>query len=372
MTIPRSSKSGKSILAMATERDSFASSESLSGSEALSSGAPASLALGGYGVLWITRPTVLDRIATWGAGRRARSQATDVDRRLAIGAATALAETVQRARTGSQIPWERTFRVDIGELGQRMGVSLAEVTTGLDWLVRTGTAVAQGGEGQLLIPEKLWTPAPALATIVWPEVRDHLRDQGGRLAPALAVLRALADRPEAIRAAADEGSSTDHWARSGAWGKTSVAQLVNATLFGRSAVLDALGRLEATGLITRRRWPGSHGGDEVQLMPLAFGLSGPTGVQPRVGSAGESTVAPAAPVSQERRVHEPPMPVSTAAAGAVPKGKEPVKQGAQQLVQMTVAGITLCVPLGTTITVGVDDAGHRLIHVGNDIVIGPL
>lgn len=397
---------------MATERgavtssggSSIASEALVAGYEAMSSPASAASttassphALGGYGVLWVSRPAILDRIATWGSGRRARSQATDVDRRLAVGAATALAELVQGSLTGSPVPWERMFAVDVADLADRMGVWPPEAGEGLDWLVRIGAAVpepttrssASGKAGQFRIPEELWAPALALSVIAWPDVRRQLRDQGGRLAPALAVLRALADRPEAMRAAAAvagavAGREDDARADSGgnssrgndqAWGKTSVAHLVNATLFGRSAVLDALGRLEATGIIARRRFPGSHEGDEVQLRPKAFGR--PNAIDE---SAEPSARSPAAGVS-----------ASSSTAVAVPRstsvGAEAIRQPAQQAsqastepgrdvgvasVEMTIAGIVLCVPLGTRVTMGVDDAGHRVVHVGDDIVIGSL
>lgn len=354
---------------MATERDAIAGAvahaESPTGSPTASATTHDTVALGGYRVLWVTRSAVLDRIANWGAGRRARTQATDVDRRLAIGAATALAEMIQSALTGSNIPWERTLGVEGAELAQRMGASLAEGATGLDWLVRTGATIAQGGGSQFLIPEDLWTPAPALAAIAWPHVRQQLSDRGGRLAPALAVLRALAERPEAIRAARETNDAHNKGSRDAdtgeAWGKTSVAHLVNATLFGRSAVLDVLGRLDATGVIARRRFPGSHEGDEVQLMPGAFGRS--------------------SPISAATQPSAPPQPSIALGAQKIPQavqqsapqvGAQSVHESAQQSVQMTIAGITVCVPLGTTVTITTDEAGSRVIHVGDDIVIGPL
>lgn len=364
---------------MATERDGIVRAGSPTGYPTALGTTHDTVALGGYRVLWVTRPAVLERIANWGAGRRARSQATDVDRRLAIGAATALAETIQGALTGLHIPWERTLGVDTAELAQRMGASLAEGATGLDWLVRTGAMVAQGGGGaQFLIPEDLWTPAPALAAIAWPDVRQQLSDRGGRLAPALAVLRALAERPEAIRAAvyaareaedkaSDDGS--DEASSAARWGKTSVAHLVNSTLFGRSAVLDALGRLEATGMIARRRFPGSHEGDEVQLLPTAFGqtnsVSSPVMELPAASSSGASSITSAAPAPIHHGVQKIQQPAPQSA-------RQVRAQSAQDLVQMTIAGITLRVPLGTTVTITTDEAGSRVIHVGDDIVIGPL
>ncbi len=355
---------------MATERNGIARAGSPTGSLTIPGTTHATVAFGGYRVLWVTRSAVLDRIANWGAGRRARSQATDVDRRLAIGAATALAETVQSTSTGSHVPWEQAVGIDGAQLAQRMGASLAEGATGLDWLVQTGAMVAQGGGGaQFLIPDDLWTPAPALAAIAWPEVRDQLRSHGGRLAPALAVLRALAERPEAIRAACETNDdASDEADIAEAWGKTSVAHLVNATLFGRSAVLDALGRLEATGVIARRRFPGSHDGDEVQLLPMAFGRANSVSQvtePPAASSSSASPITSAAPAPIHhgvQKIQQPP-PQSARQVGA---------QSAQELVQITIAGITLGVPLGTTVTIGTDEAGRRVIHVGNDIVIGPL
>ena len=269
---------------MAAERSSTPTSTSLIAEPATpsvsSDASPA--AFGGYGALWIARPFVLERIATWGAGRRARNQATDVDRRLTVGAATAIAETVQGTAFGSPLPWERAFGGSVDELAERMGSSLSEATTGLDWAIRTGIVMRSGG-GQFLVPEDLWAPAQGLTSIAWSLVREQLRNQArrhgtgsrsGRLAPALAVLRALAERPEALRAAAVASVVTPHEISrdaigGDAWGKTSVAHLINATLFGRSAVLDALGRLEAAAVIARRRFPGSHDGDEVQLLPAA-------------------------------------------------------------------------------------------------------
>lgn len=374
-------KAGRSIVAMAAERDPVAGREGSSGPAFNAVSRPH--ALGGHRVLWITRPAVLDRIAAWGAARRARSQATDTDRRLAVGAATAIAEMIQAAQTGSLVPWERTLGMDLTNLGERMGVSLAEATSGLDWLVRTGAAIpestprssVQGRAGQFRILEELWTPAPALSAIAWPEVRQQLRARGSRLAPALAVLRAMADRPEAMRAAAgvsaaagggmadaaESGTNAD-----GAWGKTSVAHLVNATLFGRSAVLDALGQLEATGVIARRRFPGSHEGDEVRLTPWAFGQQRP----PAIDATAEAkrtihSICPSTSFSSVAGV----LPVVASRSEGFP---EPAQGSVQQMVSMTVAGISMRIPAGTTVTIDVDEAGRRIIHVGSDIVIGPL
>ena len=401
MSANRGRRSELSIVAMAGERSSspiltprVAGPAPASVSPGASSG-PSSAALGGYGTLWIARPLMLERIATWGAGRRARSQATDVDRRLAVGAATALAEMVQATAFGSPLPWERAFDGGVEDLAERMGSSLGEATTGLDWIIRTGTAVRSGGD-QFLIPEELWAPAPGLASIAWSHVREQLRnqahlparlrgtgDRGGRLAPALAVLRALAERPEALRAAAGasaHASAVTSHETSGegiggdAWGKTSVAHLINATLFGRSAVLDALGRLEAAAMIARRRFPGSHEGDDVQLLPAAFGRSNP---------AAEVTSAAITATDRPTQPHAPAASTlasfsasASATPAATPHGTTRVQlsaqDSAQQLVPITVAGVTMRVPPGTTVTIHTDAAGRRVIHVGDDIVIGPL
>lgn len=335
------------------------------------------VALGGYRVLWVTRPAVLDRIAAWGAGRRARSQAGDVDRRLAVGAATAMAEIVQSASTGSPVPWERTLAADNAELARRMGVSLADASTGFEWLVRTGAIVGQGGGAQFLIPEDRWAPAPALATIAWPEVREHLSVQGGRLAPALAVLRALAERPEAIHASAiatvsagdAAGEGGDQGGIGEAWGKTSVAHLVNATLFGRSAILDALARLEHAGVIGRRRFPGSHEGDEVQLLPSAFGRTNPGAA---VAKATTHAAATSPQLAVPTSTSSIAAPVASQSVDAVQNTEQQAQEAARQLVPITIAGITVHVPAGTAVAIDVDAMGRRTIRVGTDIVIGPV
>lgn len=374
---------------MVGERSSAPASTSVvtdPAARSVSSGASAA-AFGGYGALWITRPLVLERIATWGAGRRVRNQATDVDRRLAVGAATAMAETVQGTAFGSRLPWERAIGGSVDEIAERMGSSLSEATTGLDWIIRTGIAVRSGG-GRFSVPEDLWAPAPGLTSIAWSHIREQLRNQArrhgtcshsGRLAPALAVLRALAERPDALRAAAVAeavASAVAPHERSGdaiggdAWGKISVAHLINATLFGRSAVLDALGRLETAAVIARRRSPGSHEGDEVQLLPAAFGSDNPTNAaSPATDMLTRPHASAAAP-----RVASPPS-VSTALAeslDATARVQLPPQNLSQQLVPMTVAGVTMHVPPGTTVRIDVDAEGRRMIHVGDDIVIGPL
>lgn len=382
---------------MAGERTRTHTSTSLVADPATSSASSGAspAAFGGYGILWIARPLVLERIAAWGAGRRARSQATDVDRRLAVGAATALAETVQGTAIGSDMPWERAFAGDVDELAERMGSSLSEATTGLDWIIRTGIVVRSGG-GQFLVPEDVWAPAPSLTSIAWSHVREQLRNQvrlrgtgshSGRLAPALAVLRALAERPEALRAAAVASgiasgiasAVTPHETNGDAiggdaWGKTSVAHLVNATLFGRSAVLDALGRLEAAAVIARRRFPGSHEGDEVQLLPAAFGRSNPA--TETTSEAASATDLPTRPHASAASTLGAEDASGSTTPAAMPHGTTsvqlPAQDSPQQLVSITVAGVTMHVPPGTTVTIDVDAAGRRMIHIGDDIVIGPL
>ncbi len=171
--------------------------------------------------------------------------------RSAVAVAQALAAVV---RTASAVG--RDDRALIAELANLTGLPGAEAEVGLDALREAGAVVA-GDAGVRLDPD-LFCTLPALASVDGDRCRDAIAAAGGRLAPALAVLHTIA---RASRMGRDGG---------GDWVHVSVRELAAETLYGRTAVTQALRELAAAGLVIRAE-QASRLGLRLRLHPRALG-----------------------------------------------------------------------------------------------------
>lgn len=131
------------------------------------------------------------------------------------------------------------------ELAQRTGLSAGEAALGLQGLREVGLLLGPPG-GERLDPDVLCA-LPVLGAIEWDGCRETLEAAGGRVAPALAVLRTVA---RISRPARREG---------GDWVVTSVQDLADETLYGRTAITQALGDLTNSGLLVRAPQPARKG-----------------------------------------------------------------------------------------------------------------
>lgn len=184
----------------------------------------------------------------------------------------------------------------LGEGGLRSGVDghddrglCAELArrTGLTG-VEAGSAVRVLREAKLIaeadieaLDPDLLCALPVLSGLAWDRCRDEIESAGGRLAPGLAVLRAIA---RLSRPGKRDG---------GEWVQPSVQDLADETMYGRTAVTHALADLEAAGLLLRAALPRRRG-LRVRISGWALGADRPTGVRKPESRAPERSEAPRA------------------------------------------------------------------------------
>jgi hypothetical protein len=191
--------------------------------------------------------------------RSALREADRVGVRAAVGVVFALAERARQEEGAERFWWERAILVSSADLALDLGLPVGEVRTGTELLLSSGVLRVESG-GTLLLDPDVLCEQPLLAAVDWQAVRDRVGERG-RLGPCLATLRELA------RMAID---------RKGVPGVvTQLPDVVEATLYGRSAVAQALTDLEQAGLVVRLA-PGSKKGLQVSLAPAAFGAPGPS------------------------------------------------------------------------------------------------
>lgn len=196
--------------------------------------------------------------------------------RAALAVVFAVAERARRETGGERFWWETPVRVSAAEAAVDMGVLASEAQGGMELLRDAGVVRAGGaGEGVQLDPDVL-CEQPLLAAIDWTAVRTRLEGER-RLGPALAVLRELG-RLGSARGVHDPVA-------------THLPELVEATLYGRSAVAQALQDLERTGLVERAGARGQRGAQlRITRRALGDGAAAPA-APPRTGG-GDGSQAP--------------------------------------------------------------------------------
>lgn len=172
----------------------------------------------------------------------------------------------------------------VAELARRTGLQGAEVAEGIRVLVETG-ALAVREDGHRLDPD-LYCTLPALAAVDWEAVREVVGKGKGRMAPALALLRELA------RLSRRAGDGEGEWLQPG------VQELVEETLYGRTAVTRALGDLLAAGLVAKADQPARHG-LRVRLTGRVFGRAGSPSAARAAGSGANDSATGGGGVSVE-------------------------------------------------------------------------
>jgi DNA-binding transcriptional ArsR family regulator len=153
----------------------------------------------------------------------------------------------------------------VAELARRTGLSRAEVSEGIRVLQETGALAVR--EDRFRLDSDLYCSLPALAAVDWEAVREAVGAGRGRMAPALALLRELAR----LSRRAGDGA--------GEWLQPAVQELVEETLYGRTAVTQALGELLTSGLVAKAEQP-SRRGLRVRLTRRAFGGAAAGGAAP--------------------------------------------------------------------------------------------
>lgn len=133
----------------------------------------------------------------------------------------------------------------IATLVDRTGLTVGEVEGGWQTLRAAGLVRIRGGVAGL--EPDLLCVLPVLAGVEWSDARQAIERAGGRLAPALSLLRELGrlSRP------GPRGG--------GEWLQLSVHDLVEETLYGRTAITQALGDLIRSGLVERAEQPARRG-----------------------------------------------------------------------------------------------------------------
>lgn len=218
--------------------------------------------------------------------------------RSAVAVAHALAEPGCTA-----VGTEGGDRALIADLTVRTGLSAGEVEGGLGALREAG--VMTGEEAGARLDPDLFCSLPALAALDVDLCRNAIAAEGGRVAPGLAVLRTIA---RSSRIGRDGG---------GEWVQISVQELAGETLYGRTAITQALGELTGTGLIVRA--------EQAPRLGLRLRL------HPRSLGAGGSAVNERAAAHQPRRI------------GSV----RPASASAGQGVTVEIGGASIAVPAGS-------------------------
>lgn len=239
--------------------------------------------------------------------------------RLALAVAAALGETPLTQAGGD-------LRAVQAELAERAGLTVREVAEGIEGLRVAGLLVEDRGAAVALDPDLLCT-LPVLGRLSGEACRTALAGGVVRLAPALAVVRALA---RLSRPGPDGG---------GGWLVSSVQDLAEETLYGRTAVTQALAHLAEAGLIERAGQPARRG---LRLRVTARALGAET------EAASGKTPQPTADTAPAR------------AAGRAGQGVTVEVGGARVAVP---AGSTLSLPAGQDYRLEIGPDGAAIIRI---------
>lgn len=157
--------------------------------------------------------------------------------RAAVAMALGYAEALREKTAGERYWWSAAIGEAPHQVGARVGLTSREAREGVEVLLQAGVLVAVGGQGRVgewrLEPNVL-AEHPAHAALDMEAARAALRGVGAKLAPALLLLAHVAQQ-------ADSRGEL----RSG------LATLCEETLYGRTAVAEALNGLEAARLVER-------------------------------------------------------------------------------------------------------------------------
>lgn len=156
----------------------------------------------------------------------------------ALAVAAAISELAVASGAFAPNTSEPGVALDIADIAERTGYTAADVQRGLGILAEIGIVEFVAGHRAALAQQAI-SEYPVVAEIRWDLVRRALST--GRVvgfAAQLAVLRAIA---------AFAGADRDGWI------SETVDDVSAATTFSRSAVNQALERLQSTGLIERQR-----------------------------------------------------------------------------------------------------------------------
>jgi len=250
--------------------------------------------------------------------------------RAAVGVCFWVMERARSVEHGGRLWWQRAVAVPASRIAAEMGVGAAEVVGGLAAL-GAAEVLVPGDHDRMCLQAEVLCEHPALAAIQWGAVRKAIRAHGGRLGPALAVLR------EVVRLGPSE--------RRGGGAVLRLTELVEATLYGRSAVSQALAELEVVGMLERLE---SGGRRALHLGPgrSAFEANISSAVPDRVGPHASGNAGLTVPAGT---------PLRFAGAPALPAPD----------------GLIVEIGDGVRIRVEKDADGQDVCRVG-PLVIGPL
>ena len=320
---------------------------------------------------WVSEDAVRRQLGAWAAtARTGRARPTTELVRTAVGVTCAVAElaTASPALDGA-IPLRprgasaaggdaaaalltRPVAATQQRLSEMCGVSVREVERALE-VLRDARVVLQphGDRGAVSLSPDCLAPAPAVAAIAWPVVRERLATAEAPFAAPCATLRALADRIEAF----DLGR--------GAAGlppvRMSVRDLELVTEFRRSTVSDAVAALVRARLIDADARAGHTG--RFVIRPAAFGFPDeePTSPQQVPGRSDRALrPSPAAELAQHRGARD------GSASPTATSAEAPALIG-------TFAGTPIYAPPGTPLTVECDVDGRWWCRVGPHLRLGP-
>jgi DNA-binding transcriptional MocR family regulator len=257
-------------------------------------------------------------------------------------------------------PWRTELPEDIADLSERTGLARREVADALTLLAEAGAIERRTGPAaSVRLVDEMLVPAPTAARLAWGYVRARLLEIGGRLPPALAVLRELACSMGAIVDPADAPTV-----------RASVRDLEEQTAFGRTTVAEALAALESSGVLSVEVRPGRT--TRFTLTPAAFGIvhSGDTTpTAPRHAAPGDGHAPGQAELrrSHSTRASATRMaaPEPRATEGAAPLGGTTVRVG-------EFAGTPIYAPAGTPLVLECDAEGRWTCRVGSLLRLGPV
>ena len=321
----------------------------------------------------ISTAAVQELIARAVARLPAGRHPADAERRAAIAVAYAVAETASASELTAGRPLAAVeVPEDAHDLARRTGLSDRDVRGGLALLIDSGAlerVVGRAG-GRLRLVDEALGDSPVLARVDWARLRDVLGETGASVAPTLAVARVLASLTPRLRE--DGGGETVSCTQQ---------ELVDASLFGRTAVVAALRALVGAGALEHAARRGTW--TECRLLPPVFGVRPFSPTRPTdhpVRSAdheprtrdGAGHRDPASTVSDETTLRaatasrvEPPRPVETPGAHAMILDfggvRVPVLPGTQ-----------VEPPPGAKLVIEVDAEGRRYLCIGDGVRLGPL
>lgn len=304
-------------------------------------------------------------------------QASDVARRAALGTACAVAETATDAELTAGRPlWTVEVPEDVRDLGERAGLGARDVRDGLALLTDTGVLERVVGRmgSRLRLAEEVLRPAAVLPRVAWRPLREALHTHRVSVAPALAVAYTVATLTGGLRpdGASDPVALTQQ-------------DLVEATLFGRTAVVAALRGLVEVGALELAARRGTW--TECRLRPAVFEGVGyalhqhldrvprePSGAEPAVSGLAEPWHGPqsARPEPGELRTGPPLVADRDASVPPLPVADPGMWLDVGGIAVPLQPGMSVQPPPGAQLGVEIDADGRRYLRIDPSIRLGPL